>query len=602
MYAVCDPTPHTIQYILRATRRCWRCERDEMSQLLGIGPCGSLNARIDREIRELRRTNPTLRRAQYSASRRFVGACIVNRSLGQFLTAYMVVLLFALICEWAVNRYTPSMLPGYYGEVPRGFLKDIGGYLIAAQISVLAIVSVAVGVVTLLSQRDDGSSINTDIRLYYVDSYSYELTVSGVALLLTLTLQLFWPLQHILHAAGLGGEDYSFKLALLALHTLWFSFNLVLFLQFITTTLRFVEPNSRETLRERYSANDVIPRDAKRRLLRAFYLSVPLQFFGKQALKDGPYISFGFGSILRDDLVEEVTTVFRRPSRLVDVRLRPLRWVLQRWQKRVRMQPQREKRFGQARWDGQLTFLSNFDDSLEGPQALVLRRGGVPLTRCEKWIIKRCFRFARVPRREADMPTPANFLEQLVDKLIAQIDKSATTGFRAALNVVVQYHRFILAAQNTKDDEGKDFNLAEVGGFFTRPDEEWVHEYRRVFFAAADKIDSDTFFIDRLSNLAARLLPGDSFNFSQKAIQAILTLGIFEVVALENWVTKRAVIDAGEGKIRPSATLTGSDGRSYENVLIGFVGGWESLAQTLISSFGIERRPTANAAVEQWSI
>jgi len=41
-----------------------------------------------------------------------------------------------------------------------------------AQIGILAIVSVAVGVVTLLSDRQDGSSVNTDIAFYYVESYS----------------------------------------------------------------------------------------------------------------------------------------------------------------------------------------------------------------------------------------------------------------------------------------------------------------------------------------------------------------------------------------------------------------------------------------------
>jgi hypothetical protein len=199
-----------------------------------------------------------------------------------------------------------------------------------------------VAVVTLLSQREDGSSVNTDIRLYYVESYSYELAVSGVALLLVLTIQLFWPSQHILHAVGLGGRDEVFKLSLSVLHALWFTFNLLLFLRFITTTLRFVEPNSRELLRERYSANDVIPLDAKRRLLRALYFNVPSQIFGAQALKDGPHISFGHGLGLDDKLVAEITTVFRRPTRLVDVRLRPLQWVLQRWQRRVRTHPQRQ--------------------------------------------------------------------------------------------------------------------------------------------------------------------------------------------------------------------------------------------------------------------
>ena len=262
-----------------------------MGRSLGMGLFGSLKRRVDYEVKELARDNPTLRRSKYAFSRRLLRAVIVDRSMGHLLGFYVGVLLLMVLGEWAINRYSPSSLPGYYGDGPRGFLKDVGSYLIAAQVGLLAIVSVAVGVVTLLSQRDDGSSINTDIRLYYVESYSRELAVSAIALLIVLTLQLFWPLQHALHVAGLGGRDYSFKLALMALHALWFCLNLVLFLQFITTTFRFVEPSARETLRERYSANEVIPRDARQRLMRALYYNAPQQMFGEEALSEGPNIS-----------------------------------------------------------------------------------------------------------------------------------------------------------------------------------------------------------------------------------------------------------------------------------------------------------------------
>jgi len=45
------------------------------------------------------------------------------------------------------------------------------------------------------------------VNTTYVESHSYELAVSDVALLVVLTLQLFWPLQHVLHVTGLGGRD-----------------------------------------------------------------------------------------------------------------------------------------------------------------------------------------------------------------------------------------------------------------------------------------------------------------------------------------------------------------------------------------------------------
>ena len=569
---------------------------------VGRGLLGSLRAQVQHEIRGLARENRVLRRARYSFPRRLIGRFVVGRSVWQFLCLYGVVLALSLVLEWLGNRYFPGWLPGYARSELRDYLKDVGSYLIAAQIGILAIVSVAVGVVTLLSDRSDGSSVNTDIRLYYVESYSYELAVSGVALLVILTLQLFWPLQHLLHIAGLGGKDYTFKLYLGAFHATWFTFNLALFLQFITTTLRFVEPSARETLRERYCANVVIPRDAKARVMRALYITAPTRIFGKEALEEGPNFAFGHHLSLGERPVVEIETVFADPRRLEDVWLRPLEWVMRRWQGRARKLPRKKGGFGRPVWSGQLAIAATFEGVEQGRSELLLRRDGPPLTPFEKWLVRRCLRFARVPAREQDMPTPENFLEQLIDKVVKQIEDSAETGFKAALAETIKYHSFILAAQNTKDDSGHAFNFAEVGGFFTRPDTEWVHEYRRAFFAAAAKIGSDPAFINRMSSVAARLVPDDGFNFSPRVLQRLLDLGVFEVIALEDWLTKRAVVGATSGEAGVSTSLTGSDKRAYEDALIGMIGGWETLLQSLISSFGLERRPGKGSPSDSWTV
>ena len=447
-----------------------------MTEPLGYGPCGSMSGRVDREIRDLSRDNPALRRARYKLPRRLLRAALVNRSISQFLGLYFVVVLAALVCEWAVNRYASGSLPGYYGAIPRDFLRDVGSYLITAQIGILAIVSVAVGVVTLLSERGDGSSVNTDVRLYYFESYSYELAVSGVALLLVLTVQLFWPFQHFLHVAGLGGTDYSFKLGLSALHTLWFCLNLLLFLQFITTTLRFVEPSSREGLRERYSANEIISRDARTRLLRALFINAPNQIFGEQVLREGPAITFGYRSSLDDRAVTEATKAFRSPVKLQDVRLKPLSWVLRRWQRRVRRGGQRPGPFGQPLWDDHLTIPLGFDDTYEGATDLAIRRGQVPLYRIEQWIVRRCFRFRPDSPRDDDLPTPNDFLEQLVDKLVRQAEQNATTGFRAALDETIRFHNaayFFASAVWNDDalgaDRLRDMLLRWLNPFYGNP-------------------------------------------------------------------------------------------------------------------------------------
>jgi hypothetical protein len=105
-----------------------------------------------------------------------------------------------------------------------------------------------------------------------------------------------------------------------------------------------------------------------------------------------------------------------------------------------------------------------------------------------------------------------------------------------------------------------------------------------------------------MCNVAARLVPDDAFNFSPRVLQRLLDLGVFEVIALEDWLTKRAVVGATSGEAGASTALTGSDKRAYEDALIGMVGGWETLLQNVISSFGLERRPGRRAPGESWTV
>jgi hypothetical protein len=161
-------------------------------------------------------------------------------------------------------------LPGWSGDTLKSFLKDAAGYLITAQVGMLGIVSIAVGLVTLIAQRDERSSTNTDIRLYYVEALAYEVVASSAALLVVLCIQILWPIHFGLHKLGLGTSDLCFKVVLTAVHVVWVSINISAFAQFLATSLRFVEPSAREQMRERYTANVVIPNDLWERFLRVF--------------------------------------------------------------------------------------------------------------------------------------------------------------------------------------------------------------------------------------------------------------------------------------------------------------------------------------------
>ena len=95
--------------------------------------------------------------------------------------------------------FVPCLIPSWTSTALHGFLKDIASYYLAGQVAILGIVSMAVGVVTLITQRTEGVSARTEIRLYYVESFAYEVVTSGIALTLVLAVQLFWPIQYALN-------------------------------------------------------------------------------------------------------------------------------------------------------------------------------------------------------------------------------------------------------------------------------------------------------------------------------------------------------------------------------------------------------------------
>ena len=45
---------------------------------------------------------------------------------------------------------------------------------------------------------------------------------------------------------------------------------------------------------------------------------------------------------------------------------------------------------------------------------------------------------------KAISPTPGMFLEELADKIIGRIERSAVTGFKGAMDELIRYHRFLL--------------------------------------------------------------------------------------------------------------------------------------------------------------
>ena len=219
------------------------------------------------------------------------------------------------------------------------------------------------------------------------------------------------------------------------------------------------------------------------------------------------------------------------------------------------------------------------------------RRGGVAFHCWERWLIRLCYRFRADKYGRDTLPTPSNFLEELADRVIAQIERNAITGFKGAFDELTRFHVFILDAHNTQTDQGQPISLAEVGDGWDVPYREWIRQYRRVFESAADKIGVETTFIETLGHTVMRLLPRDAAELSPTVVTSLLDLGVHEVIVLEAWVTRRTTLDVpADQAAQPRLQLAGSERRAYENVIRSFVGAWENVLRVADNLYGFRQR------------
>ncbi len=376
----------------------------------------------------------------------------------------------------------------------------------------------------------------------------------------------------------------------------WLLLNLAVFAQFVLTTLHFVEPSARERLRERYIANVIVPIDLTRRLLHVFYANAPKELVPDTNEEAGPLITFGHGML--DDGDVELRTKFAVPSVLRDVWLRPLGFILRRWWRRSEQTLTRRRHqsslLGRDAW---FSLEPSFDRRFEGEVVWCRRRGGAPLHNWERRVIRRCYRFRPDKYGRDKPPTPSNFIEELADRVIAQIERNAITGFKGAFDELLRFHIFLLDAHNTQTDQGQPVSLAEVGDLWDVPYREWIRQYRRMFESAAGKIDVETTFIETLGHAVIRLLPGDAAELSPTIVTSLLDLGVQEVIVLEAWVTRRTTRDVPQDEAaQPRLQLAGSERRAYEHVVRTFIGAWENvlrLADSLYDLRSHDGRPPA---------
>ncbi|SNT76809.1 hypothetical protein SAMN05444959_1298 [Paracoccus seriniphilus] len=346
------------------------------------------------------RKNSVARRSRYRFAHRFLRRFFSIGTFGRFVGLYIFLDVALVVTEGSMAKFAPEFLSNWpvatSASAIKESLRSIASYLIAAQVGVLGVISMALALITLIAQRESSS---TDVKVYYHESFCFEVVASSIALLAILCAQLFWPVQAPLFWLGLDHPSPIFEAGLLGFHLSWLLLNLAGLAHFITTTFGFVQQSEREFLRNRYTANVVQPMEMTTRLRRHFYSAANTMLDGNDENADEEQPRATFGSEFGTPYSVELTSVFSRPKALRDVRMTWVLWALRRWAARCTdAATKKPKATTDGHWQKspKIWFTPHLDGTLKGKQDWCRRCGGVPLDCIEKFVLRRAFCFQRI--------------------------------------------------------------------------------------------------------------------------------------------------------------------------------------------------------------
>ncbi len=357
---------------------------------------GSLRYRVAQEVKEHLQTNPAILSARVPWSMKILRAFYGQRGLLGFLIPYVVLVALFVAAEIIVARQWPTLIPSWSNDQSIGpLLKDVTSYFLGAQVVMIGLLfPIAVGLVTLIVQREDASSTVSDIQVYYGETLAYRIGASGIALSIVLAAQLLWPAQFAIHRLGYGTPSEFFKVVLTAAHLLWLVVNFSALWHFLLTSLSFMRPAERALLRRRFAASVSIPDDLSERLKKALYANAGQSILGEWdtgAIDDGGP-SLLFGSDLDEWGEIEIAEPAISKKVLVDVWMRPLGWAVRNWLKRCEKQGADA---AQSRSGPTLVFPPDWRRPMPDDGIICRRSHGVPLNALERFLIRQSFRFGK---------------------------------------------------------------------------------------------------------------------------------------------------------------------------------------------------------------
>lgn len=462
----------------------------------------------------------------------------------------------------------------------------------AVQATLAALVyPIVIAFVTVFLQRRPAAE--AFVHLYVLDSGALVAGLSSLALVLVMAVQYV-----LLPAYGANALP-----TWVALDAVWFLLNTALTANFLFRTVEFLRAEVQSNVVRRYTVNVALPRDVMRLysyqvFAQAFMGWVPAPDDTDDKVPEGPKVllsRFAF----RNGEVQSMIAL-REPSRLVDIRLWPLRLVVTSWMSAARRWPRPEGDQPFRGYNKPLLTMpmipgTEYRDSI--PTAHV--DAGPRLTGWQRLLLRWAFVF-KPTRRERYGIRVKSILEELEADAREAAAKADVGSFERAYETLVGFHELLLGASLVQNDDGSLSSwalLPDFQSFFDRALHFcWADSYRSIFLAAIDAMVEDTRPTRRLCHLVQHL-EGDELRASPVEIREnVLQLPPLMMYQLGNWwvhrVEEQGVMDHGHHRM---VSLRPPLHRVYDEVVSEFVAGWES------ARAAIARIPDASKGFD-WSL
>ena len=530
----------------------------------------TLTYRVEQEEKEWRSNNEIRQEFAYGWLRKFP----IYLARKRFKRPFFIFLLFL------ASTFVINLLPAHYlFEPPANFDRSnfISYFTIlwGGQATLAALIyPIVISFVSLLLQRRHRAK--SFLHIYLHDTAAVPSGLLAIGLILLMTLQYYF-LPFIKEVTVLNW---------LFIDGIFFLLNLSLTGFFVFQTFTYIRPTQRMESFKKYLINEVWPNEMKKNLkvylnnnsLEKGLLNAPEGIDAKINDPSSPSIWTNIHLGSQGEAVVEQN--LPKNSELADVRFRLLSIVAKRWGKKAlkKMDNLTEDKSEQRIT---LNLPLRPGKRYSGKTTLCNVVGPVHLTRLDKWLIKRSFKF-----QKTNSQTELQVVE-LLDDLQADVLRSLRSGemqiYKEASRDLLDFIALLIKVSAFQNKEEKTDNYSRIsshnhplwGDAIFR---DWFRKIYKIFEPATDRIVTDDTYISEAISMPVILFYRLKNSGQTDILIEVLILFKNLNYRLGDWWSK-TIENQGiykHDEYNPTS-LKPPYGGTYDNIQRSFIGKWEEL-------------------------